>query len=86
MSTPPARSSSCAPPPAGFPLPPGHLADGSYLARIGYGVLPTLLTVRVIEAQVTLTLADGTVRHEQWRLLTSLLDATRYPATELIPL
>ncbi|MGW2940105.1 IS4 family transposase [Streptomyces sp. NPDC001156] len=68
------------------PTPAGHLADGSYLARIGYGVLPALLTVRVIEASVTLTLADGTVRHEQWRLLTSLLDATRYPATELITL
>jgi hypothetical protein len=69
-----------------IPTPAGHLADGSYLARIGYGVLPALLTVRVIEADVTLTLADGTVRHEQWRLLTSLLDATRYPATELIAL
>ncbi|MEU6325638.1 IS4 family transposase [Streptomyces sp. NPDC047009] len=69
-----------------IPTPARHLADGSYLARIGYGVLPTLLTVRVIEAGVTLTLADGTVRHEQWRLLTSLMDATRYPATELIAL
>jgi hypothetical protein len=69
-----------------IPTPARHLADGSYLARIGYGVLPTLLTVRVIEADITLTLADGTVRHEQWRLLTSLLDATRYPATELIAL
>ncbi|MFF3876697.1 IS4 family transposase [Streptomyces sp. NPDC001978] len=68
------------------PTPARHLADGSYLARIGYGVLPALLTVRVIEADVTLTLADGTVRQEQWRLLTSLLDATRYPATELIAL
>ncbi|MFB7292386.1 transposase [Actinacidiphila glaucinigra] len=68
------------------PTPAARLADGSYLARIGYGVLPALLTVRVIEAHVTLTLADGTVRHEQWRLLTSLLNATRYPATELISL
>ncbi|WP_327370930.1 IS4 family transposase [Streptomyces sp. NBC_01217] len=69
-----------------IPTPARHLADGSYLARIGYGVLPALLTVRVIEADVTFTLADGTVRHEQWRLLTSLLDATRYPAAELIAL
>lgn len=68
------------------PTPARYLADGSYLARIGCGVLPALLTVRVIEADVTLTLADGTVRHEQWRLLTSLLNATRYPATELIAL
>ncbi|MET8332093.1 IS4 family transposase [Streptomyces sp. NPDC005181] len=69
-----------------IPTPFQHLGDGSYLARIGYGVLPALLTVRVIEADVILTLADGTVRREQWRLLTSLLDATHYPATELISL
>ncbi|MFE5828391.1 hypothetical protein ACFQ7B_42625 [Streptomyces erythrochromogenes] len=56
------------------------------MARIGYGVLPTLLTVRVIEADVTIALADGTVRCEQWRLPTSLQDATRYPAAELITL
>jgi hypothetical protein len=69
-----------------IPTPAGHLGDGSYLARIGYGVLPALLTVRVVEADVTVTLADGTVRREQWRLLTSLLDTTRYPASELISL
>ncbi|MGW1544470.1 transposase [Streptomyces sp. NPDC002309] len=51
-----------------IPTPAGRLADGFYLARIGYGVLPALLTVRVIEADV-LTLADGAVRHEQWRLM-----------------
>lgn len=27
-----------------------HLPDGSYLARIGYRVLPTLLPVRIVEA------------------------------------
>ena len=63
-----------------------HLPDGSYLARIGYGVLPALLPVRVIEAQITVTLADGTVRYEQWRLITSLLDHCRYPARELVDL
>jgi len=63
-----------------------HLPDGSYLARIGYGVLPTLLPVRVIEAAVTITLADGTTGTEQWRLLTSLTDHTRYPAGELVTL
>lgn len=30
------------------PTPLRHLPDGSYLARIGYGVLPALLAVRVI--------------------------------------
>ncbi|WP_331718655.1 hypothetical protein [Streptomyces sp. NBC_00289] len=42
--------------------------------------------MRVIEAQITVRLADGTVRHEQWRLLTSLLDPIRYPADELVRL
>ncbi len=66
------------------PTPTRHMPDGSYLARIGYGVLPALIEVRVIEAQVTVTLTDGTVRTEQWRLLTSLLDPDRYPAGELV--
>jgi hypothetical protein len=67
-----------------------RLADGSYLARLsapyragrGYSTLP----VRVIEAWVTVTLADGTTRREPWRLVTSLLDAERYPAHELVDL
>ncbi|WP_327075458.1 IS4 family transposase [Kitasatospora purpeofusca] len=68
------------------PTPAKHLPDGSYLARLGYGVLPVLLPVRVIEAHITITLADGTIRTEPWRLITSLLDTDRYPATELIML
>ena len=67
------------------------LPDGSYLTTIqrgkykagtGYG----RIEVRIIEAQVTVTLADGTRRTELWRLMTSLLDAERYPAEELIAL
>jgi hypothetical protein len=42
--------------------------------------------VRVIEAEITVRLSDGTVRREQWRLLTSLLDHTTYPAGELVSL
>lgn len=53
------------------PTPLRHLPDGSYLALLGYGVLPRLIQVRVIEAAITITLADGTVRTEQWRLVTS---------------
>jgi enoyl-CoA hydratase/carnithine racemase len=68
------------------PTPLTRLPDGSYLARLGYGVLPALLPVRVIEAAVTITLADGTTCTEQWRLLTSLLDHARYPARELVTL
>lgn len=67
-----------------------RLADGSYLARLcgvyraghGYSMLP----VRVIEAWITVTLADGTTRREPWRLITSLLDHERYPASELVDL
>lgn len=40
--------------------------------------------MRVIEATLTVTLADGTVRTEQWRLITNLLDPVRYPAAELV--
>jgi hypothetical protein len=68
------------------PTPQHHLPDGSYLARLGYGILTTLLPVRIIEAAVTITLADGTIRHEQWRLITNLLDHTRHPARELVDL
>jgi hypothetical protein len=59
-----------------------RLRDGSYLARLGGGKL----LVRVIEAWITVTLADGTVRREQWRLITSLTDPVAYPARELVDL
>ena len=67
------------------------LADGSYLTTIcsrehragrGYG----RLEVRVIEALVTVTLADGTRHTELWRLLANLLDDQRYPAVDLLKL
>jgi hypothetical protein len=64
------------------PLIMARLADGSYLTRLGGGKL----AVRVVEAWITVRYADGTVRREQWRLLTSLLDHRRYPATDLIAL
>ena len=68
------------------PTPLEHLPDGSYRALWGYGVLKELLPVRVIEAAITLTLADGTVTQTQWRLVTSLLDHELYPAADLITL
>jgi hypothetical protein len=61
-----------------------RLSDGSYLS-----CLPTragLMAVRVIEAQLTIDYADGTVQTRQWRLLTSLLDHRRYPAAALVAL
>jgi hypothetical protein len=57
-----------------------RLADGSFLSRLGE------LTVRVIEAHVTVTCADGTRYTGSYRLATTLLDHRRYPATALIRL
>jgi Insertion element 4 transposase N-terminal/Transposase DDE domain len=64
------------------PLISARLADGSYLSVLGYG----RLKVRIVEAWITVRLADGTVRTQQWRLVTSLLDPRRYPAGELLAL
>ena len=72
------------------PTPFRHLTDGTYLARLaapyqaGHGY--RMLTVRVIEAEITVTLTDSTVRREPRRLITSLLDPTTHPADELITL
>jgi len=56
------------------------LSDGTYLSRIG------TLTVRVIDAQVTVTLADGTRFTARYRLATTLTDHHRYPAPALLRL
>lgn len=73
------------------PIIQQRLPDGSYLATLNTavyraGVGYRLLPVRMIEAWITVTLADGTTRSEPWRLVTSLLDADRYPARELVDL
>jgi hypothetical protein len=65
-----------------IPLIIKRLPDGSYLSTFGMGKLP----VRIVEAWITATYQDGTVRREQWRLATSLTDHTRYPASELVDL
>ena len=51
-----------------------RLDDGTFLSRIGE------LTVRVIQAQVTVTCADGTTFTGSYRLATTLTDHRRYPA------
>jgi hypothetical protein len=56
------------------------LDDGTYLARISG------LTVRVIDAQVTVTLATGVRFTARYRLATTLADHRRYPAPALIRL
>jgi hypothetical protein len=53
--------------------------DGSWLSTIG------TLRVRVIDAQIAVTTADGT-RTGSYRLITTLLDPDTHPASELINL
>jgi hypothetical protein len=57
-----------------------RLADGSYLSVIG------TVRVRVIDAQVTVACADGTVFTGSYRLVTTMTDARRYPADALVGL
>ena len=57
-----------------------HCGDGSWLARIG------AVTVRVIDADIVVTCTDGPRRVERYRLVTTLTDHHRYPATELVEL
>ncbi|MET7494010.1 IS4 family transposase [Streptomyces sp900116325] len=57
-----------------------QLADSSYLSIIG-GV-----PVRIIEARVNVTCADGSTFEGSYRLVTTLLDARRYPADRLVRL
>ena len=55
----------------------GRCRDGSWLSTIG------TQRVRVIDAQITVKTSDGT-HTSGYRLITTLLDAHRYPAGELI--
>jgi Insertion element 4 transposase N-terminal/Transposase DDE domain len=62
-------------------LPPiKHLGDHSWLARMG------AVTVRVIDAAITVQLGTGTTRRGHYRLVTTLIDERRYPAAELVEL
>jgi hypothetical protein len=58
----------------------GHLADGSYLSDLDG------LHVRIIEADVTLTSADGCRTGDRYRLITTLTGHHRYPAADLVRL
>jgi hypothetical protein len=50
-----------------------HLPDGSYLSGLDG------LTVRIIEADLTMTGSDGSRVRDSYRLITTLLDHARYP-------
>ncbi|HEY5359491.1 MAG TPA: IS4 family transposase [Streptosporangiaceae bacterium] len=58
-----------------------HLPDGSCLSRLDSG-----LAVRIIEAGVAMTGADGTRVADSYRLITTLTDHRRYPADALVRL
>ena len=56
----------------------GHLPDGSYLSDLGG------LQVRIIEAMVTVTGADGSRVRGSYRLITTLLDHRQFPAAAVV--
>src|SRR6185312_10420880 len=62
------------------PLVLGHLPDGSYLSCLGG------LEVRIIEAMVTVTGADGSRVRDSYRLITTLMDHRRFPAAAVVRL
>jgi Insertion element 4 transposase N-terminal/Transposase DDE domain len=57
-----------------------HLSDGSYLSRLND------VDVRIIEADLTAVGADGSLVRDAYRLITTLLDHHRHPASALIQL
>jgi Insertion element 4 transposase N-terminal/Transposase DDE domain len=62
------------------PVVLGHLPDGSYLTCLGG------LAVRIIEASVMVTGADGSEVRGSYRLITTLLDHRRFPAAAVVRL
>ena len=56
------------------------LPDRTWLARMG------TVTVRVIDARISVRLDGGATRYGHYRLVTTLLDEKRYPADELVEL
>ncbi|WCS16651.1 transposase [Mycobacterium marinum] len=62
-------------------LPPiKMLPDRTWLARMG------AVTVRVIDARISVRLDGGATRCGHYRLITTLIDEKRYPADELVRL
>lgn len=57
-----------------------HLPDGSFLSDLQG------LSVRIIDAELTVTGTDGSRVRDRYRLITTLLDHHRYPAEELVRL
>jgi Insertion element 4 transposase N-terminal len=58
----------------------GHLPDGSYLSYLDG------LQVRIIEATLTMTGADGSRVRDGYRLITTLMDHRRFPSAAVVRL
>lgn len=58
----------------------GRLPDGSWLSQLGS------VSVRVIDAEIIATLAGRKQHTGHYRLVTTLLDHHRYPATQIVAL
>jgi transposase IS4-like protein/DDE family transposase len=58
----------------------GHLPDGSYLSCLDG------LKVRIIEASLTMTGADGSRVRDSYRLITTLMDHRQFPAAVVVRL
>ena len=57
-----------------------HLPDGSFLSDL-HGV-----SIRIIDAELSVTGTDGSRVRDRYRLITTLLDHDRHPAAELVRL
>jgi hypothetical protein len=57
-----------------------HLPDGSFLSNLDG------LTVRIINAEITVTGTDGSRVRDRYRLITTLLDHDHHPAADLVRL
>jgi hypothetical protein len=62
------------------PAVTAHLPDGSYLARLDD------MPVRMIDADMAMTGADGTTVADKYRLITTLTDHRAFPAAALVRL
>ena len=62
------------------PLVLAHLPDGSYLSLLDR------LDVRIVEAEIAMTGADGTRIADSYRLITTLTDHNAFPAEALVRL
>ena len=62
------------------PPVPSHLPDGSCLSQLDG------LNVRIIEATLTMTGADGSRIRDDYRLITTLMDHRRFPAAAVVRL